>query len=266
MNLGAYQFWLWKPTKDEGGARFVPTDDLPTSGFVSVYAVSACDAEAIERTRTTAGFKGVVFSTTLLVDCDTEEASNVVEGRLRQKALAYSKFLTGNRGAHFEIPRLTEPSHLLPQLDKAWVAANLPEADLSLYTHLHLIRRVGAVHEKTKERKILVHEQNGEVLTAEDYAPFRDARFASTVASQDVPSASALQCVFTDTTVMCRTVPMAEGEGRHKAMCAVAARLRELGQPIHFTEVWLANLNLLCAVPLPESEVRRIAGWAYLKG
>lgn len=257
---GDFVYYLWKRVQDAGGVRFVHVSDVPNAGFSSVYAVRENDATALERAGTAAGFKGVVCSPTLSVDCDTAEAFNAVTRRLRDRGIAFTAYLSGNRGGHFEIPREIEPSHLLPALDRAWVAENLPEADLSLYSHLHLWRREGAVHEKTGKRKTKVSEQDGTILTAADFADLEP----ETLVAEPLPSGLQFQCVFTDDKIMSKTVPSGRG-GRHKTLCAVAARLQTLGQPLHFVEVWLFNMNLFFDPPLPEADVKRIAAWAYTR-
>lgn len=258
-----FDWWFWKPSKEAGGVRFLAGSDLPYTGFASIYAVREADSDAIRAAGTIAGFSGTVWSPSLWVDCDSEEASHSVERRLRQASIAYQKYTTGNRGAHFEIERLHEPSHLLPALDRAWVQQNLPEADLSLYKHLHLLRVVGGKHEKTGQRKEKLLETSGRVLTAEDYRNLD----VSVLPKESAPIAvgkarGEFRCVFEDPNFEDYWTARTSGS-RHHDFCVIASRLLNLGQEPAFVHEWLRNLNLITKPPLEPNEIWRILEWAY---
>lgn len=142
--------------------HFVHGDTLGDhKGFQSLYAVCKEDAEALQQAGTAKGFKGVVWSERLQIDCDCNEDADRVRLYLKENSYDYMEYSTGNRGSHFGILRNSNPSHLLPQQDRAWVRKRFPFADLSIYSHLHLFRLSGTLHEKTGRPKELVFQQDG---------------------------------------------------------------------------------------------------------
>lgn len=256
--MSDYTYYLWKPRVDVNETRYLAIDDLPNSGFASVYAVTQADARSIQTLGSYSDYKGTVWRPTLAIDCDSPEASNAVEGRLREKGLGYKKYFSGNRGCHFEVARAAAPSHKLPAIDKAWVERELPEADPSLYKHCALFRQPGAIHQKTGKRKELVAEVPGEVLDLRDERPTESARLA--VDHRD----GTIQSVFTDPILQRMTVPIGRGE-RHKRFIEVAVRLDTLNQPAEWALGYMENLNLISEEPLSSEELRRMLEWAYFQ-
>lgn len=248
---------LWKAKVTDDMVRFIIVDDLPASGFASVYNFSESDARSMENLGTFKSFKGTVHSPLLKLDCDTSEASYVAEKRLKQLEAKYEKYTTGNRGFHYHVYRSVEPSHLLPSIDRAFVTREFPGADVSFYHHVGMYRQVGAVHGKTGRKKTLIYAQDGRPLEMRE----EKATIGST---QETAHEGEIRSVFADTYLSRITVPYTAGE-RHNRFCAVAARLDDLNQPIEWAFAYLANVNLLTEDPLPESELRRILDWAYFQ-
>jgi hypothetical protein len=255
-----FNFTLWKPKK-ESKARFVPLADVPGFGYRGVYNVRESDATQLEE-HGIESFRGTVHSDMLLVDCDSFDAADYTQAALEYLGLAFTRYFTGNRGAHFEIQRFCTPTHLLPQFDKAWVKAHLPHADLSLYTPLHIIRVEGSVHELTGQKKTFELGMTGTALEFPKNLPAEKMVPTPEIALQG------LQCVFLDRFLMINTTPLVKGEntkGRHSRLCSVAARLRDLGQPEMFALGWLMNLNLMYEPSVEKDELERIVRWAYSK-
>jgi hypothetical protein len=243
---------LWKHKLD-GALRAVTADDLPNSGFRSVYAFSDADAELLEKNGC-AGFRGNVHSTELLIDCDTGLAAVNMEEALKKLELEFRVYSTGGRGLHFHVPRVAESGRNLPEKDKAFVKGLDAEADLSFYHHVGFYRCEGAVHQRTGVRKHYLRTHSGKVLdlTATPI-PERPVR---------PPSDEGMQSVFFDRALQLLTVPHSAGE-RHARYVEIALALNRLNQPIEFAFAYLVNVNLMSEKPLPEHDCKRILEWAY---
>jgi hypothetical protein len=257
MDLGSNYVWhVWKRRVFDYGFRMLRRDDLPECGFASVYAVDEQTADVLMRTQDFSGFRGVVHSETLWIDCDTEEASDLVERGLRSFGLGFEKWSTGNRGAHFGIPRMTEPSQLLPSMDRAWVKARFPEADLKLYSHLHMFRRPGNPHEKTGSRKTLIERVEGPGID------FREQRNVSE-SSPAITAAPLIEgSIFDDPVVMQWTTPQTNGS-RNKALSTIAYRMASRGETPEFAMRWLQHVNALFLEPKDQGELDHIIRYAY---
>lgn len=256
-----YRWHLWKRRPTDASFQILSDADLPECGFRSVYLVDESTADAFVKTADFSGFRGVVWAPTLWLDCDTEEASVVVEAGLRKLGLAFEKWTTGNRGAHFGVVRLAEPSQLLPVYDKAWVKARFPEADLTLYSHLHLFRCPGETHQKTGRKKALLYRVEGQPLTygAEQLkTPPVDSYAATDGRDDEYGSALA------DNVVMSWSTPQTNGD-RNRALATVAYRLAERGEDQAFTRRWLDHVNMLFTEPKDGEELDKIVRYAYLR-
>lgn len=255
----AFDWYLWKRRPNDGDFRFLRADDLPNCGFSSVYGVDEATAEALTAARDFSGFKGVVHTEKLWIDCDTEEASNVVEAGLRKLGLEFEKWSTGNRGAHFGVTRSAKPSPLLPAMDRAWVKARFPEADLKLYSHLHLFRRAGERHQKTGRRKELLFSVDGKGLS------FGDAEAPKETPPPAVENRDAdFGSILADEIVMGFSTPQTNGH-RNQALAAVAYRLAQRGEEQAFTRRWLDHVNLLFSEPKDSDELDKIVRYAYMR-
>lgn len=252
----SYEWAIWKSKVDDGAVRFVHENDLPDSGFASVYRYSESDAKSMQAAGTYKHFKGVVHNQELLVDSDSEEVSDLVEFWLRQNGVGYKRYTTGNRGKHFHICRESPPTHLLPEYDKVFVENTFKGADLSIYHHVAMYRRQGCTHQKTGLKKQLEAEIKGKPL--QYYLPAS----LSTTESVSREFREGTRSVFSDRTLSFLTIPAANGH-RHAHLTKVAVRLDQLKQPMSAAFYYLMNLNLLNEPPLPEEDLRRIVNWAY---
>lgn len=214
-------------------------------GFSSIYGVDASAAQAIQQEGTTTGFKGVVWSERLWLDFDSYEASDKAGKKLEEMGYDYIAFDTGNRGCHFGILRDAPPSHLLPARDKAWVKAHFEEADTSIYTHLHLFRLPGTIHEGTGKPKTFIGgNDTGKALIlperSEDYGKHYIGNVSGNISSG--------VSVFDNHRVMANTVPQRSGE-RHPTLVKLAYALQDHGVAADSAFWWLSETNKLFDEP-----------------
>lgn len=226
--------------------------------FCSLYSVRLEDAEAIEEAGTAAGFRGIVWSQRLWIDLDTQEASTSAQTKIKELGYDYVIYDTGNRGVHIGIARDTHPSHTLPQQDKAWVQANIPGADLSLYWHLHLIRLPGVVHEKTGRPKKLVEQGKGKALILPKWNPEEDINIRGNkglISSQD----SQRESIFSSWKITQNLMPT----GLRRQLVELAMSLNE--QQVTLEEcMWVVKeVNKGFSVPRDDNDIERIVNWVY---
>lgn len=237
---------------------FYRSSELHDAGarFGSVYAVREEDATAITETGTAFGFKGIVWSQRLWVDCDTEESARATKSFLTKEGYDYVEYSTGNRGRHFGIMRPSSPSHLLPLCDKKWAKETLPGTDLSLYWHLHLIRLPGALHEATGRPKELLYRQDGKSLFLPRYEP-------EELDSGPAPSTGAARPgIFTSFEVLANLTG-GGGSGRHQQLVHLAKDLANCKVTLDEIVWVLGEVNKGFDEPKPHEEVARIARWAH---
>lgn len=260
--MEGYRFHLFSPKPTYGVVpTFVSSGDLTArQGFGSLYAITEDSAAAIEAEGTTQGFKGCVWSERLWLDFDSYEAADRAERKLKELGYDYVGFDTGGRGAHFGILRDALPSHLLPQRDKQWVRSNFPEADLSIYTHLHPFRLTGTCHERTGERKRVVCEQRGSTLTLPPFER-RDLEISTNTASE--PGRGEGKSVFDCYRVMKEMVPADNGE-RHYSLVRLIYALRDDAKASGQLALTIAlERNKLFLEPKDEAEVAQIVQSIY---
>jgi hypothetical protein len=253
-----YAWYLWKRRVDVGDSNFLHITDLPELGFSSVYAIDETTATTLQASQDYRGFKGIVWSEKLWIDCDTEAASLSVENGLRELGFGFEKWTTGNRGAHFGVNRAVEPSQILPLRDKSWVKVRFPEADLRLYSHLHLFRRPGNPHEKTGRKKELVETVNGGTLS---YGHQENRVQEGSINTSGVRVDSS---IFEDQYIMWCSTPQENGK-RHETLCKLAARLAARGEGSEFALRWLQHVNALFSEPKADEELVKVIKWAYSK-
>lgn len=251
---------------------FVDNDSLADyKGFSSLYSVDARTAEALQQAGTAGSFKGVVWSERLWLDVDTkglspEEAVNklhLVETVLKTMEVDYVAYDSGGNpvigGGHFGILRSNPPSHLLPAQDREWAKKHFGAvADLSIYTHLHLFRLPGTVHEVTGRSKSVVSRQSGKSLTLPPLSksvPVLDAPF-------EVEGAR--KSIFSNFNIMNNIGPQRNGE-RHLALVRLAFELKEHGVGPNQALWILQENNLLFQEPKGQEELEKIVKDIYGK-
>lgn len=261
MNKSKYDRFILSPNK-----RFPvpPVFGLVTDlsrGFSSLYAVTEEAAAAIAAAGTAAGFKGIVWSERLWIDVDSYAAADVIEGKLREMGLDFIAYDTGNRGAHFGISRLCEPSHLLPAQDKKWVREQFGDlADLSIYTHLHLFRLPGTKHEGSGREKVLVHTVPGKQLVHEAW----DTRVGAYGQTSDAPMMlEAEKSIFQCYRVMVNSKPTKIGD-RHPTFTKLVYALRDDAKVSPaFARAWLGEVNKMADEPHADEHLDQLIRSIY---
>jgi hypothetical protein len=246
---------LWKHRLKSNDVRILEEDDLPNSGFRSVYCFADPDAASFSKSGY-AGFKGTVSSTVLFIDCDNQEGADEVRDGLKSLGLGFSTYATGRRGLHFHVPRVLVSSHLLPSMDKAFVQALSAKADFSFYHAVGFYRCIGAIHSQTGLKKTHVETVEGTLLDMANYELKVKSKERRPMNFGSMDSA------FADHILQSLTVPLNHGE-RHKRLIEIGLALRRLNQPYDFAFVYVFNVNLMCEVPLPEEELHRLLLWVY---
>lgn len=251
-----YDYYLYSNSANYGSKpTFVPLSDIPKEGFMSLYAVTEETATAIKQAGTTKGFKGVVWSERLWLDFDDQDAARRAESKLKEMNYDYVCYTTGNRGLHFGILRDHVPSHLLPFFDKTWVKDNFPEADSSIYTHLHPFRIPGTKHEKTGRVKELLHGRRGSTLVL---PPFKKEEIQINSSGQG-GGKSVFDCFY----VMANTVPVNAGQ-RHQTMIKLIYALKnDADAPMEAALWWLAEWNKMLSEPKEQHELEKAVRSIY---
>lgn len=218
-------------------------------GFASLYQVTGQTANALIQEGTTRFFKGVVWSERLWLDFDSYEAAERAETKLKEMGYDFVGYDSGGRGAHFGVFRNTFPSHLLPHKDREWVRKHFQEADTSIYTHLHLFRLEGTVHERTGRRKELVCEYRGSALSL---PPFKEEVLSVSKTSGTQGQRSSIFDCFR---VMANTVPCHNGE-RHSNLIRLLYALKESTKVApNEAYFWVSEWNKMCEEPKSEEEI-----------
>lgn len=254
--MNDYIHHLYSPGKwVPAGFNFINGLSLTAAqGFVSLYGVDKATADAIVAENTPRQFKGVVWSERLWVDIDSYEQAERVEETLKRMELDFVAYDSGGKGAHFGILRTHPPSHLLPQKDRSWVKAVLPQADTSIYSHMHLFRIAGTVHERTGRRKELVSTSQGRALLLPPLLEQRDYSF----------SPGDVESIFDMYRVMANTVPAINGE-RHHTLVRLAYALKDDAKVNSDTALWwLLETNKLFDEPKNDEEVLKILRSIYV--
>lgn len=252
-----YAYSVFKYNVYDSNFLICRTDELPNTGFSSLYSITNETAETLQ-TAGIAGYKGAVWSPQLALDFDNEEQAMEARRRLSSSGLAYEVWSTGNRGLHFYIDRPHAPAHNLPQIDKVWVKSNFPQADLSIYSNLHMFRVAGARHVKTGRIKTLLERVEGEPLILAD-------QLESQSDTRHLLGPLASRSIFDDQKVMNWTVPWEDGK-RHEALLNLGLYMKRCGESIEFIARWLYHANLLNAVPKSSDELERIVAFVAESG
>lgn len=252
-----YSYRLYSDAANYGiTPQFIAGTMGDREGFASLYAVEEETAKAIYAETTTKQFKGVVWSERLWIDFDSYEAADRAESKLKEMGYDFIAYDTGGRGAHFGILRLTNPSHLLPYKDKAWVKKHFPEADPSIYTHLHPFRLPGTLHAKTGRRKQAVVAVEGKTLIL----PVYEDQYV--VRTHDHYNGSG-RSVFDCFRVMSNSHPVPSGE-RHATLVKLVYALRDdakVGAGFAFD--WAQQVNKQYDEPKAEHELDQIVKSIY---
>ncbi len=254
-----YSHSIFNPTVGFGvSPKFVHRDQLPQQGFGGTYFVTEETAEAVKQEGTVKHFKGIVWSEYLWMDFDSYEAAERAENKLREMGYGFIAYDTGGRGAHFGVLRAHPPSHLLPHKDKQWVGEHFPEADTSIYTHLHLLRLPGSVHEKTGRKKERVVEVEGKALVLPRY----EEKVLPSALKSSQQRTSVLKCFR----VMSYSRPVARGDRQHSLVTLTYALKDDAQVDAAFALEWVRQVNLLYEEPKEDHELEKIVSGIYNRG
>jgi hypothetical protein len=253
-----YKYYLYSPRPDYGVGTPTFIDVLPEGGFVSLYAVTKESAERIRDAGTCKGFRGIVHSSHLWLDIDSYEKADRVEERLKEMGFEYISYDTGGRGAHFGVVRDNSPSHLLPSMDRAWVQQHFPEADSSIYTHLHPFRLPGTPHHRTGKRKQLVSKGIGHSLRLPQYT--QEVRGIEVGNSLGIGSGS--KSILDQYFIQRNSEPCKAGE-RHPQLVRLIYALRDSGYSLDVARFWVNEVNKRFQPPKEQHEIEKALGSIY---
>lgn len=247
-------YYLWKYSQTEPSFSFFKESELPEMGFASLYGVSEADAKSMLTVGSFAGYRGSVDPGPYLwIDCDTTDSAIRTEDRLKELGVEYQVWQTGNRGLHFAVKRKLSASQHVPEIDKEWVKKNCPGADLRLYSHLHLFRRPGAIHEKTGLKKSIAASHPGSTLFLE----YSGRKISEPKRIDGVTSVFANQSI-----IEYSMIPYQSGTNRRKYLSKLALEIAKTGNSKDFALTWMLNVNML-GEGLEETDLARIVDWAY---
>lgn len=245
-----YIYSLFSTTADYGvSPNFVDVSKGDFRGFASLYKVTRETAQAIEQEGTVKGFKGIVWSERLWLDFDDEDAARRADGKLKEMGYDYICYTTGNRGCHYGILRDHHPSHLLPLLDKAWVKEHFPDADTSIYTHLHPFRIPGTLHQKTGRPKAVLFECRGRALVL----PPLKREEMQVVSFGQKQGKSVFDCFY----VMANTVPIDAGQRHSTLVKLINALKNDAGVSMDIAMWWVSEWNKMLSEPKEEHEIEK---------
>jgi hypothetical protein len=261
-----YVYALWKPfVFSSAKPRFYRISELPGHGFSSLYYVTKSQADLLS-VEGTKGFKGCVWSERLWLDFDDQLSGRKALEEIRKCGYDYLCYTSGRRGLHVGLLRNTEPSHTLPWLDKVWKRKHFPDADDSIYAHLHLFRRPGDRHEETGKRKELLSSASTGIaipsLEPEEIAESEQRLTAAQDAFMAGPNMENTRSIFDDLYIRQLTTPRSEGD-RHPTLVKLAYALHRRGYDAGVASFWLSESNKLYPTPKPQSEIDKIVRDIY---
>lgn len=258
LNTTNFNWALWKSEPTSMSFQVLPESELPEAGFASVYRYQERDAAAFKASNSYKGFKGTVFSEKLKIDTDDSKSAEIVQDKLRNLKVSFSRFTTGNRGKHFLVKRDAPESHLLPAYDKWLVEQLFPVVDKSIYHHVALYRQKGCVHTKTGEPKRLELWRPGAALQNR-FEEFLGQQRTVPVTQTTSPR---LRSIFDDAYLSRLVHPLSVGS-RRTMLIKIARQLCRLGQTQAFSLEFLKNVLAWDGEPLPDAELQRMVLWAF---
>lgn len=225
------------------------------TGYRSIYGFPDKLAKHIEKQGSTFGIRGQeLYSDTLFIDIDDNPAAeSTVEQILLTQGVGFDMYDTGNRGKHFHIPITEMLGKDVPYKQKAFVEANYPGADLSIYKCTGIIRLPGTFHYKNpgKTKKLLKRVEGPTLdISLMDIVPEVTSRVKGDNEAEEILDASWLRPVYSG--------------GRNRKIYTMAFLSAILDYPIEET-----TKNIMCfnssmvRPPLDETEVLRTIKSAY---
>jgi hypothetical protein len=138
------------------------------------------------------------------------------------------------------------------------VTEHFPAADPSIYSHLHLFRLSGTVHETGGRLKALVQDVPGPGLPP--HPPLFGERFHTELLA---PTDAAARSVFDCFRVMRDTRPVSPGD-RHHTLVRLCYGLRDDAKMNSFMALWwLGEVNKLFSEPRAHEDLEHIVRSIY---
>lgn len=137
---------------------------LPDTGYSSIYGFAEEDAIEIRKSGKSRGFDRFdAIGDSLLIDLDDGGVSlPEVEDKIHGHK--YDVFTSGGKGLHVVLYHTQIKSKDLPYSHKVWVEGRGITCDLSLYQAGRIVSLPGRVHPKTKKRKSLIKQVDGDLI------------------------------------------------------------------------------------------------------
>lgn len=160
----------WRPNlqRPKNTPPSLSLEPIEGSNFRSVYGFPPETAALIKANGSVGGLWGnPVCSSFLFVDVDEDDYVEEVEKVIAGLGAGFSKWTTGNRGAHFHIDMEAITNRHLPYSQAEFIKSlGLQEkVDMSIYRHHSIFRVPGAIHQDTKQVKELLYYIDGPVLS-----------------------------------------------------------------------------------------------------
>jgi hypothetical protein len=133
-----------------------------------VYGFPPETAAIITANASVGGLKGELVQTSMLfIDVDEDEHVKAVEKVVAGLGVAFSKWSTGNRGAHFHVDTESYTHRHLPFSQSEFIRSLGIDGfvDMSIYRHHSIFRIPGAVHQDTGKLKQCLYRVEGRVLS-----------------------------------------------------------------------------------------------------
>ena len=160
--------WRTKLQRNKDAPPILSIEPVSGTNFRSVYGYPKETEAFIEANANVAGLRGkTVGAAWLFIDVDEDENVEAVEKVVAGLGVAYSKWTTGNRGAHFHIDMEYVCDPRLPYSQAEFIRGlGLDKlVDMSIYRAHSIFRVPGAVHQDTGLTKKMEYEVQGKVLS-----------------------------------------------------------------------------------------------------
>lgn len=251
-----YSTGKWYPK--EPFYKFIGDLPLDMGGFTSLYQFTRETGECLRITGTTKGFKGVVWNDRLWLDFDTQEAGKNALLKVKEMEFDYVCYTSGGRGLHVGILRDSAPSHLLPLFDKKWAEKTFEGHDPSIYTHLHLFRLPGTIHEKTGLKKDFL-ERGGNRSIIADFSILENER---SYGSLESPVYGTNMSIFDSKSVMYNSTPQENGQ-RHEHLIRCIYALKSCSVTASHARWWVGEVNKTYSDRKPEDQLDQLVKSIY---
>ena len=154
----------YRTEKYRRGSPLLLNNPVRQFRYRSLYGYGVDTVHSINTQGNTRGLTGQpLYSDCIVIDCDTSDEAEGTQVILNEEGLAYSRWMTGNRGCHFHIPIEPMWGTNVIWSQTCWLKdiGVWDIIDTSIYRANGQIRVPGAIHEKTGNPKVMVEEVKG---------------------------------------------------------------------------------------------------------